>query len=117
MIFILMTLAYLRFQKPNVVLRISARLRNHTLKATTTQKFQQTDFTNEIYQIQSLKPTFASLKLNILYNLKLSVFKFLGGRTYHSENEEIYDPNFAWHMERSSSISGYQSKVIPFNSF
>ena len=49
-------------------------------------------------------PTFASLKLNRLYNLKLPVFKFLGERTYHSENEEIYHPNFAWYAERSSSV-------------
>ena len=37
---------------------------------------------------------FASLKLNRLYNLKLPVFKFLGERTNHSENEQIYHPDF-----------------------
>ena len=47
--------------------------------------------------------TFASLKLNRLYNLKLPVFKFLGERTNHSENEQIYHPNFVWYVERSSS--------------
>ena len=51
-----------------------------------------------------LKPTFASLKLNRLYNLKLPVFKFLGELTYHSENDEIYHPNFAWYVERSFSM-------------
>ena len=51
-----------------------------------------------------LKPTFASLKLNRLDNFNLPVFKFLGERTYHSENEEIYYPNFAWYVERSSLV-------------
>ena len=46
---------------------------------------------------------FASLKLNRLYNLKLSVFKFLGERTNHSENEQIYHLNFVWYVETSSS--------------
>ena len=50
-----------------------------------------------------LKSTFASLNLNRLYNLKLPVFKFLGERTNHSENEQIYDPNFVWCIETSSS--------------
>ena len=31
------------------------------------------------------------------------VLKFLGERTYHSENEHIYHPNFVWFVERSSS--------------
>ena len=31
------------------------------------------------------------------------VLKFLGERTYHSENEQIYHPNFVWFVERSSS--------------
>ena len=47
--------------------------------------------------------TSASLKLNRLYNLKLRVFKLLGERTNHSENEKIYHPNFVWYVERSSS--------------
>ena len=47
--------------------------------------------------------TFASLKLNRLYNLKLPVFKFLGERTNHFENEQIYRPNFVWYVKRSSS--------------
>ena len=47
--------------------------------------------------------TFVSLKLNRLYNLKLSVFKFPGERTNHSENEQIYHPNFVWYVETSSS--------------
>ena len=50
-----------------------------------------------------LKSTFASLKLNRLYNLKLPVFIFLGERTNHSENEQIYHPNFVWYVETSSS--------------
>ena len=59
---------------------------------------------NEIYRIQCLlKSTFALLKVNRLYNLKLPVFKFLGERTNHSENEWIYHPNFVWYVERSSS--------------
>ena len=44
-----------------------------------------------------------SLKLNRLYNLKLPVFKLFGKRTNHSENEQIYHPNFVWHVETSSS--------------
>ena len=56
------------------------------------------------YRIQCfLKSTFASLKLNKLYILKLPVFKFLGERTNHSENEQIYHPNFVWYVETSSS--------------
>ena len=47
---------------------------------------------------------FASLKLHRLYNLKLPVFKFSGERTYHFENKEIYHPNFAWYVKRSSSV-------------
>ena len=47
--------------------------------------------------------TFASLKLNRLYNLKLPVFKTTGERTNHSENEQIYHPNFVWYVEMSSS--------------
>ena len=47
--------------------------------------------------------TFASLKLNRLYNLKLPVFKFLGERTNDSDNEQIYHPNFVSYVERSSS--------------
>ena len=43
------------------------------------------------------------LKLNRLYNLKLAVFKFLGERMNHSENEQIYHPNFVQHVEISSS--------------
>ena len=50
-----------------------------------------------------LKSTFASLKLNRLYNLKLPIFKFLGERTNHSENEQIYHPNFVWYEETTSS--------------
>ena len=37
-----------------------------------------------------------------LYNLKLPVFKFSGERTNHSENEQIYHPNFVWYAETSS---------------
>ena len=59
---------------------------------------------NEFTEFKVSSQTFASLKLSILYNLKLPVFKFLGERTYHSENEEIYHPNFAWHIEKSSSV-------------
>ena len=44
-----------------------------------------------------------SLKLNRLYNLKLSVFKFVGERTNYSENEQIYHPNFVRYVETSSS--------------
>ena len=56
------------------------------------------------YRIQCLlKSTFTSLKLNRLYNLKLPVFKFLGEWTNHSENEQIYHPNFVWYVETSSS--------------
>ena len=50
------------------------------------------------------KSTFASLKLNRLYNLKLPVFKLSGERTNHSENEQIYHPNFVCYAERSSSV-------------
>ena len=46
---------------------------------------------------------FTSLNLNRLYNLKLPVFKLLGERMNHSENEQIYHPNFAWYPETSSS--------------
>ena len=50
-----------------------------------------------------LRSTFASLNLNRLQNLKLPVFKFSGERTNHSENEQIYHPNFVWYAETSSS--------------
>ena len=43
------------------------------------------------------------MKLNGLYNLKLPVFKFLGERTNHYENEQIYHPNFVSYVETSSS--------------
>ena len=42
-------------------------------------------------------------ELNRLHNLKLPVFKFLGERTNHSENEQIYHPYFVWYVETSSS--------------
>ena len=43
------------------------------------------------------------LKKNLLYSLKLPVFKFLGERTNHSENEQVYHPNFVWYVGTSSS--------------
>ena len=43
------------------------------------------------------------VKLNRLYNLKVPVFKFSGERTNHSENEQIYHPNFVWYVETSAS--------------
>ena len=50
---------------------------------------------------------FTSSKLNRLYNLKLPVFKLLGERTNerpnHSENKQIYHPNFVLYVETSSS--------------
>ena len=46
---------------------------------------------------------FASLKLNRLYNLKVPLFKFLGGRTNHSENQQVCRANFVWYVETSSS--------------
>ena len=46
---------------------------------------------------------FTLLKLNRLYNLKLPVFKFLGELTNHPENKQIYNPNFVWYVEMSSS--------------
>ena len=54
-------------------------------------------------KITEFKSTFASLKLNRLHNLKLPVFKFSGERTNHSENEQIYHPNFVLYVETSSS--------------
>ena len=45
----------------------------------------------------------ATFALNRLYNLKLPVFKLLGERTNHSENESISHPNVAWYVERNSS--------------
>ena len=36
--------------------------------------------------------------------MKLPVVKFLGERTNHSENEQIYHPNFVWYVETSSSV-------------
>ena len=36
-------------------------------------------------------------------HLKLRVFKLLGERTNHTENEQIYHPNFVWFVETSSS--------------
>ena len=35
--------------------------------------------------------------------MKLRVFKLLGQRTIHFENEYIYHPNFVWYVETSSS--------------
>ena len=32
----------------------------------------------------------------------MPVFEFLGERTNHSENEQIYHPNFNWYVETSS---------------
>ena len=48
-------------------------------------------------------------------NLKLPVFKFLGERTNHSENEQIYYPNFVWYVETSSSRD--INPMPSFNSF
>ena len=47
--------------------------------------------------------TFASLKLNRPYNLKLPVFKFSGERTNYTENEQIYHPNFVLYVKTSLS--------------
>ena len=41
------------------------------------------------------------VEMNRLSNLKLPVFRFLGERTNHSENEQIF-PNFVWYGETSS---------------
>ena len=51
-----------------------------------------------------------------IYNLKLLVFKLLGERTNHSENKQIYHPNFAWYVERSSSgdINPTSNHLIAF---
>ena len=49
------------------------------------------------------KSMFTPLKLNRLYSLKLFVFKFIGERTNHFGNEQIYHPNFLWSVETSSS--------------
>ena len=48
--------------------------------------------------------------------MKLPVFKFLGERTNHSENEQIYHPNFVWYVEISSSgdISQMSYHLIAF---
>ena len=43
-----------------------------------------------------------TFKLNRLYNFKLPVFKILGERTSHYENEQTYKPNFVRYVETSS---------------
>ena len=44
------------------------------------------------------------VKIEQTLQLKITRFQLLRERTYHSENEEIYHPNFAWYVERSSSV-------------
>ena len=44
------------------------------------------------------------MQLNRLHNVKLHVVKSSGERTYNSDNENIYLPNFAWYAKKSSLV-------------